>query len=262
MLPALPSTPPTDSSNKAPPVSCQGSIKSVHHQAMEEIRNNAIPSEAVEDRPAPRLGTSKLPPLSQSIRSRSDSPISEEPSLDYPVPLSLRRPPLKTFRSRTAFADGRQSPSSPTRQESFNIPLHRLGAYDQNAKGRRPQSPSDSPVHHPSMKNLLKTSLSPKQSMHNVFGTVDAEAVAICMVPSTDILDPHVSRVDILREKRPFLPSRALMLELKGAGASTSSSSLTDEELASSSFSSGSKASTEYDIFADFSSFSIRSITE
>lgn len=268
MLPTLPSAS-SDPSCKAPASYSPSSVKSVLLQAVEEVSRSESPTATVistypsessaPNAALPRQSALKLPPLPKGDRSRSNSSVADDPSFDSRTSLSLRRPPLKTFQLPSAFLDGPQTPSPPSlRQESFNVPLHRLGVFDQSSRGHRPQSPSDSPIHHPSMRNLLKTSLSPKQSAQDILGTVDdVESVSMRgPSPAAESLEPLEQTVGNGDVRRFRLPSRTAA----NYRSSSFSSSLTDEEQASSSFSSGSKASVEYDIFADFSSCSVRSI--
>jgi hypothetical protein len=109
------------------------------------------------------------------------------------------------------------------------------------------------------MRNLLKTSLSPKHSAQNVlYALDDAQSVATDMEPSANSLEQSIRNSDVGLDVPRYLPhSRTLV----NHGSSSFSSSLTDgEQQASSSFSSGSKVSIEYDVFSDISLCSVRSI--
>lgn len=268
MLPSLPSAL-SDHSHKAPP-SSPSSIKAVLRQAAEDVCRSEsqtilidsyLSGSSTPDTALPRPTTSRLPPLPHSDLSQSSSSISEEPPFDSPALLSLRRPQLIAYQSPSAFLHGSsQSLSSlSSRQESFNVPLHRLGVFDHSPKCRRPQSPSDSPFHDPSMKNLLKTSLSPKHSAQNVLYAVDdAESAGTGMITPANSLEQSIGNSEMALALPRCLPRSRILLN---HGSSSFSSSLTDEEQqTSSSFSSGSKVSIEYDVCSDISLCSVRSI--
>lgn len=259
MLPTLPAAL-SDQSHPAP-TSTPSTIKIVLLQAAEDVCRSeqqivlidtCLSGSSTPETAPPRPATSRLPPLPQGDRSRSNSSISEEPPLDSPASLSLRRTQFKAFQSSFALLDDfSQSLSSPSsRKESFNVPLHRLGVFEHALKGHRPQSPSDSPFHDLSMRNLLKTSLSRKHSASSAVD--DAESVATGIVPPANSLDQSIGNSDMGLDVPRYLPQSQTLVN---HGSSSFSSSLTDEEQQASS-----KASIENDVVSDISLCSVGSI--
>lgn len=227
------------------------SARSIHNEAVEELRRcvsqepsmaqtngNASPKSP----PLQSRSAVKLPPLMiQPSRSFGDLPI-----LDTSFDMNSFPPNDQGPLSRTPsmWGDGLKSPSptlSMSRQESFNIPQHRLAIFDANKQLRRPRSPADVAAHQPSMKNLLKASLTPKASNESFFGTVDAETVAINVSASSDMGD---EREDEHKQLRPTLEA---LMEMPPIERALSNISVSDAETISASYSSSSKMTFDYD---------------
>lgn len=230
------------------------SARSVHNEAVEELRRSMSQEPSLAQ---PVLTEGNASPKSPSLASRSAiklPPLSIRPSrshgdlptLDTSFDINSFPPNDQGPLSRTPsmWGDGLKSPSptlSMSRQESFNVPQHRLNMFDANKQLRRPRSPADVVVHQPSLKNLLKASLTPKASNESFFGTVDAETVAINVSASSDMGD---ERDDNHKQMRPTLEA---LMEMPPIERALSNISVSDAETISASYSSSSKMTFDHD---------------
>lgn len=157
----------------------------------------------------------KLPPLTipvpRSTRSHGDLSALDDSSKNHFEYYPVRNAYTPTPKTPNMWGDSyTKSPSPPllietkvspsSRQESFNVPQHRLAAFDQLKGLRRPRSPADGISTPTSTRMLLKASLTPKAANGSFFGdTVDAETVEIQISPS-------ISSDETISENFPFVP--------------------------------------------------------
>lgn len=251
ILPHLPASARALQRVVTPPIK---SARSIHNEAVDELRRSEY-QEPASLKPMSTNGTSspkspplqsrsavKLPPLMiQPSRSFGDLPVLDTSFDANSFPPSDQGP---LSRTPSMWGDGLKSPSptlSMSRQESFNIPQHRLAIFDTNKQLRRPRSPADVAAHQPSMKNLLKASLTPKASNESFFGTVDAETVAINVAASSDMGD---EREDDHKQLRPTLEA---LMEMPPIERALSNISISDAETISASYSSSSKMTFDHE---------------